>query len=462
MEGNRNAPCPCGSSKKFKNCCSPLHQERARWDGLEDKLRKRINNFFDSKRFLEDYRNAIYDYGVEIKDLKDLSERRMFSDWFIHDYLIPGENESIIKIFLRESGTQLDNFERVTVKSWSESVLSFYEVLEIKRSSGFKAKDIFNGDEHFVFEVSGSETLAKYDIILARLYKIGNIVRMSGGGKILPHRMGNHVKDFVENGIKSAGMDDNINGYLKDNSLAILKFINTLFFTPTIVTAEGDIIVFSKARYKVNNAKKASKVLRSSNDFIYLGIERKAQRFDWINGSDEESYQISPPIPNSIAFTTHLNKVDEAKELESFKVLGNLSLRTGSLVIECMSEQRLQRCKKKIEDLFSGLVEHVRDEYDEPRMDAAEQTPSVDDDLLPGEVEAVSKYFDSYYKKWLETRIPYFGNLTPLEASKTDEGRGLLDEYLKDMENMRERNKSGKDDPVYPVERLRKKLGLER
>ena len=27
----RNAPCPCGSGKKYKKCCLPLHQESRAW-----------------------------------------------------------------------------------------------------------------------------------------------------------------------------------------------------------------------------------------------------------------------------------------------------------------------------------------------------------------------------------------------------------------------------------------------
>jgi tetratricopeptide (TPR) repeat protein len=27
----RNAPCPCGSGKKYKKCCLPLHQESSAW-----------------------------------------------------------------------------------------------------------------------------------------------------------------------------------------------------------------------------------------------------------------------------------------------------------------------------------------------------------------------------------------------------------------------------------------------
>ena len=45
MKPDRNGPCPCGSNKKFKHCSIGLHNERIRWDGLEDSLRNKIDDY---------------------------------------------------------------------------------------------------------------------------------------------------------------------------------------------------------------------------------------------------------------------------------------------------------------------------------------------------------------------------------------------------------------------------------
>ena len=38
MIPKRNAPCPCGSGKKFKKCCgkSPTAEQRARWAKIRE------------------------------------------------------------------------------------------------------------------------------------------------------------------------------------------------------------------------------------------------------------------------------------------------------------------------------------------------------------------------------------------------------------------------------------------
>jgi len=58
--------------------------------------------------------------------------------------------------------------ERNTAIAGSKSELRFYEILEVKRGTGYKVKDIFNdagnNNQFFVFDRSSSELANKYDI----------------------------------------------------------------------------------------------------------------------------------------------------------------------------------------------------------------------------------------------------------------------------------------------------------
>lgn len=207
MSVGRNEPCPCGSGRKFKSCCLALHQKRARWDPLEDRLRGMIQDFFDTEELLEDFSNAMSVYGAKPEDRENVSKWRMFMDWYVHDYITMAENETITKAFLRLKGAQLDDLERGTVRSWSEAALSFYEVTSITRGTGFEVKDIFTGREFFVFDVSGSYSLSRYDLMFVRPYGVGDIVRLSGGGLAVPHSKLDDARKLVRQGLKSYGMD---------------------------------------------------------------------------------------------------------------------------------------------------------------------------------------------------------------------------------------------------------------
>ena len=103
MKPDRNGPCPCGSDKKFKHCCIGLHNERIRWDGLEDSLRNKIDDYWKEFYYDKYTDDAMDIYGNEdIESCADICERRLFFDWFIHDYIIPDKRDTVIRLFIRE------------------------------------------------------------------------------------------------------------------------------------------------------------------------------------------------------------------------------------------------------------------------------------------------------------------------------------------------------------------------
>lgn len=84
----------------------------------------------------------------------------------------------------------------------------------------------------------------------------------------------------------------------------------------------------------------------------------------------------------------------------------------------------------------------------------------VFEDKLPNEVkQQIDNYFEEYYENWLYLKIPALDNITPVEAAKTEKGRNVLKELLKDIENTDARN-SRKNLPPFPVAKMKKKLGL--
>ena len=77
LELNRNDPCQCGSGLKYKHCCLKMHQERKRWEGLENNLRESITEYWQ-----EFHENDLYDainiYGKIIDKNTEVTERRLF------------------------------------------------------------------------------------------------------------------------------------------------------------------------------------------------------------------------------------------------------------------------------------------------------------------------------------------------------------------------------------------------
>lgn len=470
----RNQPCLCGSGRKYKNCCQPLQRERKRWEPLEDKVRALIEEFVHDERFEEELERASSLFGFD-REGADLAEQRLFYDWCIHDYVIPGEGKSLVMLLEERTMAKQVSDEgiRSTLGSWASSTFSFLEVLEVRRGTGFRVKDIFRGSEYFVWDVSGSYSLSRYDVLFSRPYPVGRIVRIASGTILLPQKLKSRVEEYVETGYqdfvvlnKNGTMDD----YLRSRSLSIMKYLRTAFAKePTVVTLEGDMLLFSSCDYTLSDPGLAVKLLDSCEELVDVGEEEDgALRYDWVKKADEkeggekEGGGDTKPIHDEpLRLQTYLSNEEGGEQL---MVLGNISLKGNKLEVSCASDSRLQSCKALVERLLGRLVvERSEDRYVEPYSTleggGEREEREKDEDEIPPEVQSkiAEKFFDEYYARWLHTKLPALENMTPLEASRTAEGRRKLEETLKVAENEAERS-GGK--LKLPIAKLRAALGL--
>jgi hypothetical protein len=522
MKPDRNGPCPCGSNKKFKHCCIDLHNERARWDRLEDSLRNKVDEYwkeFYYDNYIDDAMNIYGDKDIE--SCEDVATRRLFFDWFIHDYIIPDKRDTVIRLFLRDYQESVDELERNTAIAWSNSVFRFFEILDIKRGFGYKVRDIFDeNNELFIYDKSSSETVKKYDIQYIRPYPIGNITRIAGGIILLSRSHLPFIRDYVLNSFQkltnqnlnernstaeqNSHIADDFNNYLRNENLSIIKYLESLTLTPTVTTSQGDIAVLAKSSYTIKNKRRFISLLNSSKDFAKLEGKGRVMRYDWVEplyrdqfgkkNNKENQYQNEkglPTLPQSrqhLALSTIL-WIPQKDEVEDgltkkgtnnnknvnegtyvpYKVLGNLSISGKNLTIDCLSDTLLENCNKIIQSIADDYLIYIGDTYEELSYSNA-QTENEDDHQLDNHDEELEQvpytvrqqmddYFQNFYKNWLTMKIPSIGNLTPLEASKTEKGRDMLKELLRQIENELLRCNE-KDVYPFPMEKVKKRLGL--
>lgn len=271
-----------------------------KWDDLENNLRHLISEYKDE--FHDSLESAMRVYGKEISHDSDIVDRRLFFDWYIHDYIIADKGNTIIKLFLKEYGTRHEAIERNTIIGWSKSFFRFLEVLEITVGTGYKASDVFSKEEFFIWDVSSSSMVKKYDILYVRLYPVGNIIRFAGGVISLPRRSLPDIKEYVlHNIMKSDKTSDRgtkyevspyLVTYLKSQSLSIIHYLNSLFNeTRTVTTFEGDIAVLSERVFIIKNSRRVMMALNSSECFARLENYGETLRFDWIEKLESDNAQ---------------------------------------------------------------------------------------------------------------------------------------------------------------------------
>jgi len=425
LNPNRNSPCSCGSKKKFKNCCIELYHERLKWDGLEDKLRKKIQDYWKNF-FVDKYTKDAISYFDKDIDWDDINERRLFFDWFIHDYVINENGKSVttvIQKFVKDCDYNLDKEEKKTSKLWADSALKFYEVSDIKKGIGYTIRDVFDNREKnfFLFDRS-SFTISKYDILYTRLYCVGDIIRSSGSLIVLPRRFLPVIKEYVissfqtftkkrnnEGNLSSEPKTFGLNDYFRKESLSIIKYIDSLKSQPIITTVQGDLVVLSKSSFLIKNKNRFLSLLGNSKDFVELENEENVLRYDWVkeleegkfdflndaddnNNNNNNNYKVKDKqkshlanLSEEIALNTILWVSEDEYDLQErennyeiynndgrekkegrytpYRVLGNLFIDGKILEIECLSDSLLYQCNDLIQSLAGKYLKHLGNVY---------------------------------------------------------------------------------------------------
>ena len=185
----------------------------------------------------------------------------------------------------------------------------------------------------------------------------------------------------------------------------------------------------------------------------------------WIPQNDE--------VEDSLTTKTNNNENVSEGTYIPYRVLGNLSISGKNLTIDCLSDTLLENCNKIIQTLAGKYLTYVGDtckelpyfntqtenEYDESDYQLDSQDEELESEVPYTVKQQIDNYFQNFYEDWVTMKIPSLGNLTPVEASKTEKGRDMLREVLRQIENELARHNE-KDVYPFPIEKIKRRLGL--
>lgn len=479
----RNDPCPCGSGKKYKKCCllkeseqglsSSSHQEPRKpvvdvvYQGLRKKLDDYCREAVKRKDFLRGV--AVY-WDTEPKEPLVLPEgadkdQGEFNEWLLLDFPM-GNGKTVAENFLESREKGLTEGERAIAEALSKSYQSVYEVQEVREGSGLTIKDLFTGQEMDVQEISGSYSIVLWDILHMRVYSIGNTHKFAGNGQILPR---NHINELVRyvNDAYRAFQDQSgpkpLSAFLKENPFLINRFLDSLVYVPPVLlTEEKHRVISSRAHFSVSNYDRARNILVRQYDFgDPEELKPKGVRLAWLKRGASKAWEMgTEEIENAIITTS--NMIHPSGKLD-WTVLGTVTLYPQKLTVECMSKERLERAKQRLEQLLGALIRHRADEFedisvgmDRVRQRKGHQEKPVLDDKAQAMAASVIRQRMS---AWPDEKLPALNGKTPREAMATKEGKEKVLELIKNFENVEARKKKG-GELWLDLAFLRKELGL--
>jgi hypothetical protein len=221
----RNDPCPCGSGKKYKQCCLP-HEEAARAEQL--RLRRAVDTLLpkiiDAARTipevvpdaLQRYWNGKYtpEQLAELDDLEDRGADR-FLTWLAFDYRFDDGQTLVERLATDNSALDLSEPERQLLLQWTGVRLRAWVVDTIRKGQEIEAHDLLSEQSYVIADSAASRRLATGDVIVGHLLPAGAKRVIGGAAAHLTPDTAGKLREFAELHLEAfcrdcvdAGFDD--------------------------------------------------------------------------------------------------------------------------------------------------------------------------------------------------------------------------------------------------------------
>jgi hypothetical protein len=483
MKPGRNDPCPCGSGKKYKQCCLKTEQAQPEDDFLWRRIRRAIEGSpaklieFSSSHFGKEALLEAWDEFMPYEDepfSPDTPHMPIFMPWFFFDWLPDPHNTSVkhealngrtlAQSYLDKKGRHLDPLYARYLEECYAAPFSFYDVLLVRPGTGFTLRDIFTGEEIDVTEHSGSHHTQIGDIMFAKLAIIDQVAMLEACAPVMfPPIQKSPILDLRKkiHRRNPTLTPEALKEYFYD-MLSIYHDITGRLLNPPppqLQNTDGESLVFNKLIYELECTPSEA-----------LGILKRLNLTE-----DDESILTGAEFDKGgelrkIEFTWEKPGNKKHKEWNN-TILGHLRIEGAILTAEVNSENRARQFKTIIEKLLHGKARYKTTVIESPQAKLAQlkkeegsaqakQREKEQDELNSSpEVQAqIAEYMRQHYLDWPNQKLPVLNNKTPLQAVKSKDGKEMVEALLMEFE------RRGKDtSPLLDsaiIDELRERLGL--
>ncbi len=479
MNIRRNDPCPCGSGKKFKRCHgkvseNALSPEEAAWrrlrralDGFPSTMLRFVERVYGPEALDE----AWEEYYLWEEDAPDLhprsSESQVFMPWFFHRWS-PDPADTLVAdaalhgreptdLFLQQKGRRLDPTLREYLEACLDAPFTFHDILEVEPGRGFRAREVFTGEERSVLERSASRTMAPGDLFFGQLVTAEGITLMEACS---PHPLSpEHKIPLIElrerinaNGPITSEFLCEWDIELREEYLYMIEAIRNPP-TPQLQNTDGEPIVFQSLSFEVPSAQEAFDALKE------LALDETEEEL--LADADLDDHGKI----RRVSFTWKVAGNAQHRSWEN-TVLGHIEIDDRQLVAGVNSEARAARFMTIMEERcpaarHTGTEAETVEEGLARRRAEGEGPADADAQSLADHPEVrarIQAMMAEHYGDWVEQEIPALGGLSPMEAVKEEAGREKVEALITQIERQGRRMEPPLDEAI--TRRMRERLGL--
>jgi hypothetical protein len=401
----RNAPCPCGSGRKYKVCHLGREQhpliERGPW------------LYAKARRYLHDGRYRAL--GAELAaTISQTSGRagmmlRLLESEIVDDLAL--SEGGVFEAFLAERDALLPDDEALLAARWALVPRSVFEI-EAVADDELALRDLRSGDHITVTNTNADDSSRPGMLLLGRPLPVDDTWRAFSGFVAVPDALRDVLLDALDGG----------------EPFEIAELIGRAFAPPQMQNTDGDPLVFHELRYRVTDAERAAAA------FVERGLHDDGDgHFTLVRDSANQR--------DTVILSLHL--VDD--ELHVTANSDARAVEARALIAELLPDAVLEDDDERdLDELFDDLP--------------ADNTGSggdldVDD---PAVAAALDEYIREQERRWIDEPIPALDGMTPRAAAVDPIGRVALERLLRTFD----------DRPLGPggfdVDRIRALLDLDR
>ncbi len=469
----RNDPCPCGSGKKYKKCClikeESRRAEKTSATPTEIGLRNKVLSFSTQERFKKDFEKAYRLFWRKpFKEPVVLDEEKeanfgAFLEWFVHDFVLKS-GLTVLEEYCQEKKDRLSREELSLLNYEMASYLSLYEVVSVTPEVGLRLRDLVTQEEIDVSEVRGSLQLVKWDVIFARVIKMDSVNKLSGMVTVIPRSHKEKILSAVQETwakAKEGATGMTWPDFMKANAHLVHHLIEDRSAKgPSFLTEEYHRVISSKAMYEVRDFRLVKYRLDKEFDFVLDKEEGENIQWAWLKRGKSKDWEEGTPVERSVIVTSEMVS---GKGKLRWTSLGTVTLTPNKLELWSISKERLERGKKRLQEILGDCIHHRFDTFEDILKKATEKVSEASEpeefEMPEEHVSLLSGVINEWYTNWIDEKIPALDGMTPREAVKTPEGREKVKELLKDFENVEEKKRRN-GEPYVDINLLRQMLGL--
>ncbi|MGI6376374.1 MAG: SEC-C domain-containing protein [Anaerolineae bacterium] len=206
LRAKRNDLCPCGSGKKYKNCCLRADQigasREVNLSSGEALLLTELYQYAQLPRF----NTALFAafglywggaYDISAADALGQESLRAMLEWFIHDYAVDGNGRHVIDLFIEDRVERYPAEARLLLDGWAASTMGLWRVLSLDGSAQVSLFDLLREEPLEVYSPMLAHHALVGDLVMGRRVLAGETYLLAAMASLLPAEYEQPLGDYV-------------------------------------------------------------------------------------------------------------------------------------------------------------------------------------------------------------------------------------------------------------------------